>query len=132
MYAVTFIYTRFHYVDILSLCNIAIDKDFLKGNRETIVQAITQIKTEDKSAYKTVCKYVDLISENFCPVDHAYGGPFTYNNQSGCYIKGSKVIFINPDKSNYPTVINQRAESIKKYADLSKNYWDYPVVNKLN
>ena len=30
VFAIAFFYTRFHYVDILNLCNVTIDKDFLK------------------------------------------------------------------------------------------------------
>ncbi|MBI2337911.1 hypothetical protein HYU95_01895 [Candidatus Daviesbacteria bacterium] len=121
-----FFYTRSHHVDIFNLCNIAVDKDFLKGNSETILKAISRIKNQDKNTYKDICRYVNLVSENPCPVFHSYGGALQYNNQPGCFIKGSKIIYINPAKEESEQVISQRIEAIKKYSSLSKSYWLKP------
>lgn len=119
----SYFYTRSHYVDLFNFCNISVDKDFLKGNSSTVIKAIGIIKEQDKTAYKDVCRYVDLVSENYCPVYHTYGGSFEFNNQPGCYIKGSKVIYVNPQKQESKTIIEQRVEAIKKYSSLSKEYW---------
>ncbi|OGE33496.1 hypothetical protein A3J19_05395 [Candidatus Daviesbacteria bacterium RIFCSPLOWO2_02_FULL_41_8] len=123
LFIVGFFYTRSHYIDIFNSCNIAVDKDFLDGNRKTIIEAISRIKDQDKEGYKDVCKYVNLVSENFCPIYHTYGGALQYNNQPGCYIKGSRIIYINPSKEDTDDIIDQRAEAIINYANLSKNYW---------
>lgn len=119
----SFFYIKSHHVDILSFCHISVDKHFLRGNSETVIKAINKIKAEDKAAYKDVCKYVTLISENLCPIDHTYAGPWSYNNQPGCYLKGSRIIYINPNKEDTDNIIEERAQAIKKYANFSKAYW---------
>jgi len=116
-------YSYNNYVDPFNLCVINIDQDTQGGNRKTIQAALGKLKNTDKSSYEDVCRHVSLISENFCPIYHTYGGSWQYNNQPGCYIKGSKIIYINPTKENTDSIIDQRAEAIKKYANFSKDYW---------
>jgi hypothetical protein len=118
-----FIYSSNNYIDIFNFCAIDIYEDVHEGNKETIKVALKTIKNTDKSSYEDVCRYVELIDENLCPIDHAYGGAWTYNNQPGCYVKGSRVIYISPNQSSKDSIVTQRAQAIRKYAGLSKTYW---------
>lgn len=114
----------FSYYDVTSLCHIKIDGDILRGNKKAIKSSIVLLKKEDKPSYQTLCKYVDTISENFCyNCDQRGDAECKYVSQPACFIKGSKTIYLNPDKSNSGESINARAELLKKYADSSKNFW---------
>lgn len=124
--AISFFYGYYNYFDPINFCAINIDGDFLNGNKKTIQDALVSIKNTDKLSYKNICQYVSLISENFCPINHSYGGSLEYNNQPGCYIKGSKIIYLNPTKETSQNIIDQRAQAIKKYTELSKSYWSKP------
>jgi len=45
-------------------------------------------------------------------------------DKDGCYIKGSKVIYIKPERQNTDLIIQKRAEILKKYSAYSKKFWD--------
>lgn len=112
----------FNYFDLLNFCYIKIDGDLLRGNESTIKKAIKLLKREDKTAYKTLCAYVDTISEHNC---FASSRKFSLENwnKNGCYIKGSKVIYLKPEKRENSAIINQRKISLKKYSEYSKDFW---------
>lgn len=112
----------FNYFDPLNFCYIKIDDDFLRGNESTIKKAIKLLKREDKAAYKTLCAYVDTISEHNCFTSSRNISLEDWN-KNGCYIKGSKVIYLKPEKRESAAIINQRKTSIKKYSEYSKDFW---------
>ena len=115
----------FSYFDPLTFCYIGIENDFLKGNQKTVKEAIGLLKKEDIQSYKTLCKNVDTIVEEYCrAADPRVRGQEVGIDELGCYIRGSKVIYLIPTKTDNQFVINQRSETIKKYAYFSKNFWD--------
>ena len=61
-----FIFSLFYYIDPFSFCVIKMERDILRGNKETMRAAISLIKKEDKSAYKTLCEYTRAITEKNC------------------------------------------------------------------
>ena len=121
----SFIVNIFSYFDPFSLCNIGIDNKTISGNQETIKKAIGLVKKQDKTAYKTLCKYVNTIKESTCLASDPHLGsrPIGVDNP-GCYIRGSKIIFLRPDNRDNANVVESRAETITKYANLSKNFWE--------
>lgn len=117
----------FSYFDPLRMCHIGIKGDILHGNEKTIGKALRLLKREDKASYMTVCKYVDDIGEKYCygadkRVDGAAYGKNSVN--SGCYIKGTRMIYLTPDKEEGEGIIRSRMEEIIKLANYSKKFWE--------
>lgn len=109
----------FSYFDPLNFCYIKIDNDILRGNQDTIKKAIKLLKKENGESYKTLCRYVDIILEQNCVINM----PGQKIDKEGCYIKGSKVIYLKPEKQKTDLIIKKRAEIIEKYSSYSKNFW---------
>lgn len=114
---------RSSYVSITDFCSIKIIDNPTRGNRETLFQAIELLKQKDKESYTLLCKYVNNIKETYCPISIEDNETITYSNEPGCYIKGSKTINITPEKDSSKQVIQQRANTLIKYAKLSQNFW---------
>ncbi|MCK5490361.1 MAG: hypothetical protein KAI67_00820 [Candidatus Pacebacteria bacterium] len=115
----------FSYYDPINSCYIRVEGDVVSGNRKTVYDAIKLIKKEDKKTYKVLCQNVERISENECSTAH---GEFTEDDkiaweQDGCYVRGSKVILIKPEKIDSESIIRKRVETIKKYALYSEKFW---------
>ena len=115
----------FSYYDPMSLCSIRIEKDIIGGNGDTIRDAIKLIKKEDHKSYKMLCQNIDRINENECSTAH---GEFDADDRKnwekdGCYINGSKVILLKPEKEYSELIVRERAETIKKYASYSEKFW---------
>ncbi len=127
---VVYIINSYAYFNPLSLCHIKISGDVLRGNEDTIRGAISIIRKEDKETYRDLCKYVDRINEMFCmgadprrgASDRASWDEYGMN-KAGCYVRGSRVIYIQPSYDKSDTTVNERVETIKKYTQYSKNYW---------
>jgi hypothetical protein len=120
-----YIINLFAYFDLPNLCYIGLDKDILSGNKETMRQAISLLKRKNREDYKNLCRYVDTISEKYCfafdpRVENEGQDPW----RPGCYVKGSKTIYLKPEKEKSDTIIKQRAEDIKKFMLMSKAYWE--------
>ncbi len=49
--------------------------------------------------------------------------PLRAGDKPGCYIRGSKVIFVIPQPQITDKVIEERMETITKYAKRSKLFW---------
>jgi hypothetical protein len=109
------------YLDIFNLCYINIDGDILRGNEKTIKDAIHLIKKDDPANYKILCKNVKTIKERYCFIPTV---PIKYGTDPGCYIRGSRVIYIIPQKEESQEVVDKRAETIKKYAEKSRIFWE--------
>lgn len=112
----------FNYFDPLNFCYIKIDSDFLRGNEKTIKKAIKLLKKENKIAYKTLCGYINTISEKNC-FTSSQNISLEDWDKDGCYIKGSKIIYIKPEKDKGDTIINERKIIIKKYSEYSRDFW---------
>ena len=121
----SFAANMFSYFDPLTFCYIGIENDFLRGNQKTVKEAIRLLKKEDIQSYKTLCKNVDTIVEDYCrAADPRVRGQEVGIDEPGCYIRGSKIIYLIPTKEDNKSVINQRAITIRKYAYFSKNFWE--------
>ncbi|PIU75436.1 MAG: hypothetical protein COS76_00805 [Candidatus Portnoybacteria bacterium CG06_land_8_20_14_3_00_39_12] len=113
----------FDYLDPFNLCYINIESDVTRGNTKTIHQAIEQIKKADKSDYRNLCHFVNVISENLCMADDPNRSSAWRDDVSGCYLRGSKVIYLNPSRAVDEGTIAHRARIIKIYSQKSKNFW---------
>lgn len=114
------------YLDPLGLCYVKIEGDIVRGNETTIHKALRLIKRENKSAYRDICKYVDVISEKNCIVaDWKISGDEYAEGMKlpGCYARGSKTIYLKYDKSTSDATIKSRADDIIKYSGFSKKFW---------
>jgi hypothetical protein len=116
------------YLDSVHGCAIKINEDILRGNPETIIDALNLIKKHNPEQFNTVCRFVSKIEEAPC-----YYGPYDDKRlevakTGGCYLKGTKIIFIAPEKDNTPDIITKRAENITKMAEFSKNYWNQLIL----
>jgi len=119
-----YIIKSFSYLSITSFCYIKIDNDIIRGNQKSIISSIKLLKREDKTAHKTLCKYIDTISENFCyNCDPRGEEECKYEPHQGCYIKGSKTIYLKPSKNNSEESVRNRAALLKKFADASETFW---------
>lgn len=109
------------YLDITNFCYISIDGDVIRGNEKTIKVAIKNIKNNDYSTYENVCRNINKITEMYCPdpID-----PLKFGEDiEGCYIKGSKIIYLKPNADNTSQLIEKRSETIIKLSKYSKKFW---------
>lgn len=113
----------FSYFDITSLCRIKIHADTLTGDRATIKQAIKYLKGNSPSDYGMLCNFVSVINEKNCKAGDPRVDSSIPQNLEGCYIRGTKVIYIAPVKGGGAEMVRKRAELIKKYAQMSKEFW---------
>lgn len=116
-----------NYVDVTSMCRIKLNGDMLRGNEETIKSALKYIKENKRSSYDDACKYIDNISERYCiDADYHLDALATQAGwkRPGCYIRGSKTMYLKPESAKTDIVIKQRADEIIKDAQFSKNYWE--------
>lgn len=114
------------YFDPLNLCYIRIEGDVVRGEEATIHKALKLIKRENKKTYKDICKYVDVISEKNCIIaDWQISGDEYAEGLElpGCYARGSKTIYIKPQKTISDETIEKRKNDIIKYSEFSKNFW---------
>ncbi len=114
-----------NYFDPINFCYINIEGDILRGNSHTIQQVIKNIRKNDTETYKTLCAYVHTIHEEYClgsdwSLDKTYRGLDT----PGCYIKGSKVIYLTPNSKEDGATIEKRYQALIKYAKYSKEFWE--------
>lgn len=124
IFCIYFLINRSSYVNIPDFCKIQIKDDIVRGNKQTILQAIDLLKQEDRESYVTLCKYTNTIRESYCFTSINDDNTIPYSAELGCFIKGSKIINIIPEKQSSENIIKQRAESLKKYAKFSKDFWD--------
>jgi len=119
-----FIINRFNYFDAPHLCYISLTPDILSGNKTTMHRAIDRIKKSDPEDYKDLCRYVEAISEKYCVAFDARVESRSENvQQPGCFVKGSKTIYLKPEKEASDSIIEQRAAAIKKFMLMSKSFW---------
>jgi len=124
IFVVYFFINRSFYISITDFCTIRIVDDSIRGNKETLFQAIKLLKQKDNESYILLCKYIDSIEESYCPISIENSDTFTYSKESGCYIKGSKTINITPEKEFSEQLVQQRADTLRKYAKFSQIFWD--------
>lgn len=116
---------QFAYFDAPNFCHIGLEQDVLAGNKKTMRQAIGLIKKTSRADYKNLCRYVDNIVEKNCfafdpRVENKESGAW----QSGCFVKGSKTIYLKPENEASAAIIKKRSEEIKKFMLMSKNFWE--------
>jgi hypothetical protein len=118
----------FAYFDPLLLCRIRIEVGLLDGNRPAIRRAIDVVRQEDPVAYRTLCHFVDRITEGRrCDAGDARVAPDDpalprAHGASGCYVRGSRVLVLKRDADD-PAAIRRRAEALKRLAGFSAAFW---------
>lgn len=117
------IFSGINYVDIRDQCFIRVKYDVLQGDKDSIFQALRQIKQDDYLFYKRFCKQVNRIYEKRCVLGEKDTARIHYLNTKGCYIKGSRAILLTPiDKNEYDKV-ERRIEAIRLYGQMAIDYW---------
>ena len=115
-----FILNAFSYFDPMNFCYVNISEKYLNNDKDTIIKAIKKIKEEDKKSYKDFCHYVNEIIEDRCFAgDPNFSQSLLNREIAGCYIKGSRTIYLNPDK----TGVEEKSHLIKRYSQKSKEFW---------
>jgi hypothetical protein len=119
------------YFDPINMCYINIEKDVLSGNRETIKKAIKMVKRNSSSDYRNLCKYISNIQERHCMGgDWHFGATQTAESipgyfSTGCYILGTKTIYLLPEENDSASIIEKRANALIKYSAYSKDFWTH-------
>ncbi|OGC46261.1 hypothetical protein A2V49_04625 [candidate division WWE3 bacterium RBG_19FT_COMBO_34_6] len=117
-----FISNSIDYYDPINNCYIKINGNILSGNEDTIRAALKKIKNKNPEDYSMVCTFVDKILENDCLTsDPHFGYPSVI--PEGCFIEGSKFIYLKSNEVFSEDIINKRVELILKYSEYSRNYW---------
>lgn len=111
------------YLDLLNGCNIKIEASSIQTNKALIQSALNTIKKNKIEGYKDICRFIDTIGEQSCPVRDY--GPGNRKSSYYCYVKGSKTVYISPKLSETPSYIDniQQAELLLKLAGFSKDFW---------
>jgi hypothetical protein len=132
----------FAWLDMPSVCRIAIDVELLEGDRGAIRDAIDVVRREDPLAYRALCRWVDRIQEErHCDagdpqVDRRIRAGAGVSRDaldplllrareaSGCYVKGSRIIVLRraPDGGG-PALVRERADALKRLAGYSQAFW---------
>lgn len=108
------------YFDPFNFCSISIDGDVVRGNEKTIKQAISYIKDTDFLTYEILCNEVKVIKEKYCMETDL---PLRASEEPGCFIRGSRVIYLKPQKGISESVIKERAQVIEKYVLRLETFW---------
>lgn len=112
-----------NYFDPINHCYINITTDPLNGNRKTIQSALKLLRASDAGTYAQVCDNVDSIEERYCDLRTLMSSESTpWHKAEGCFVKGGKSIYLKPNESSSMTT--RRAESIKKYSQMSEEFWE--------
>ena len=115
----------FSYFDPFSFCRIKIHSDILNGDRSTIKKALRRLKSSNPSDYRYVCRYVTAISEGRCMNgDPRVDASFVNPDSAGCFIRGTKMIYIRPTKNVSIATVEDRAKLIATYARMSRDFWN--------
>jgi len=115
------------YFDPLDWCRIGINGDIMNGNEKTIKAALGLLKKTDMAAYKDLCRWVDRIGEKNCIIADQLIDAKRFQegwDLPGCYVNGTKTIYIKPTKSESPETIEERAWALKHYSAFSKTFWE--------
>jgi len=125
IFSVYFFINTFSYLSIYPFCSLKIQGNILLKNEDSIREAIYIIKKDYPKSYSDLCEFVDAIKEQKCTIRDYHLFPKTkdYLSEDGCYVKGSKTIYISPEKSASKEIIQKRAKQIMKLTAFSKNFW---------
>jgi hypothetical protein len=114
----------FSYFNIFDSCYIKIKEPGLASRKSEIKEAIKYLKITDREAYKNFCRHTDSIIETVCMgSDWHLNEKFRGQDSAGCFIKGSKTIYLNPLVLKSLSV-EEVADLLKKYSLLGKEFWD--------
>lgn len=112
------------HINLSPWCSIKIEVDMLSGDRASVRQALKYLQTSDPGAYQIACAYVDTIVEKYCLVGDPHIDPSTWTSRpQGCYVRGSRNIYIAPAAYKPITTI-ERANLLARYAGYSKAFWE--------
>jgi hypothetical protein len=114
----------FTYASVDNFCRISVEGNVVEGNRSAVLDAIAYLRQHDRPAYKLVCRNISMVSERRCLAYDSRVEQLDYPDWiSGCYLKGSRIAYIEPSRSTSPEAIAKRAAEIKAAAELSRTFW---------
>ncbi|MFC1756258.1 hypothetical protein ACFLZK_02595 [Patescibacteria group bacterium] len=125
VFVIYFLLSGFSYMDPSDQCFLKIKYDVLRGDRETIVEALKRLKAEDYVFYRKFCANVNIIYERRCTSAKDATPDIEFIQTDGCYIQGSHAIIIEPIGEGHHGSVDRRIETIKKYGGMAIKYWDY-------
>lgn len=110
----------FSYWQPLDKCYVGVQGNYLKGNKETIFDALKNMRKSNIDDYFTVCRNVNMIVEGQCP---RFQGDVLRDSADNCFVSGSKTIFIAPDQGSSEESMKKREAEIVRLSKLSKSFW---------
>lgn len=119
-----FLFSGFSYVDVRDQCFIKVKYDVLKGDRESIIEALEILKAKDYVFYRKFCSNVSEIYERRCTMAEKSSSKVEFIKTDGCYIKGSHAIIIEPIDGAVYDIVDRRVKTIKKHGEFAINYWE--------
>jgi len=119
-----FLTFSFSYFSLFDSCYIKIKEPGLASRKSEIKEAIKYLKITDREAYKNFCRYTNYIIETSCMgSDWHLNEKIRGQDSAGCYIKGSKTIYLNPLILKSLSA-EEISDLLKKYSNLSKEFWE--------
>lgn len=113
----------FGYMHPYPYCNIKIKKHLLRGDKQSIKEAMKMLRRNDVESYKTVCRFVDVIEEKRCYNADVHIDKAAFNKiHEGCFIHGTHIIYLEPNNYSEQSVL-LRTEVIKALAEKSRDFW---------
>ena len=108
----------FDYFDIQNFCYIRIEAVPKSEDKAAVKTVLKSLKEENPSQYVSLCDYVRFIMVEPCLLGEAASSDVNYLGVSGCYIKGSKTIYIRPGTSD-----DEKKEALIRYSSMCRDFW---------
>jgi hypothetical protein len=119
-----FLFFYFSYLSVPDSCYVKIKNPSLSNNKGSILEAIKLIKASDPVSFGTFCRNIDtIVITNCMGSDWHLGDKIVGNDSAGCYIKGSKTIYLNPIQSKKLST-EEMSSLLEKYSVASREFWE--------
>jgi len=121
--AYIFLFLSFSYFNVFDFCFVKIKVPGLASSKENIKKAIRLLKKSDSATYSTFCRSIDTIVESDCrSSEWNLNQKVEGQDSPGCYVKGSKTIYLNPLITR-SLGEKEISELLRKYSKLSSDFW---------
>lgn len=119
------LFSNKYYFDIQESCLIKLTSQKTDNTKDLTKEAISILKSEDPGLYVSLCSNISHIRESYC-IEAADNNPnIKYLQISGCYIKGTKTIFVTPGfGKDADQILSMRLDALKTYPKFSATFWN--------
>jgi len=118
-----FLFFSYSHFNVFEPCFVKIRVPVIASSKAKIKKAIKFLKRSDHAAYGTFCRHVNTIVESDClGSDWHLSNEIRGQDAPGCYVKGSKTIYLNPLKTRAMSE-EKISELLKENSELSQEFW---------